>query len=298
MHERTSPENTPVSPPRSRQRTRWYAWVVGGCIGMCFLLVIGCALLGGAITGLIYTFSNQKEATTTASQTLTVTSAPTLDVTNASGSIMVERGSADEVKIVYSKHAHDVSQGDAQRALDAITVTVGRTGDRIVVSARSSTQTGIEVFGSRQSVDLTLTVPSTTSLVLRLASGSVRVSGTTGTVVADVQAGDVALEGVSLTRNNSLRVDIGNVTFGGSLLDGSALDVRVGTGNVDMTLPTSAATHIAADTSAGDVTISGWPIAPRHSGAGASAAGDTAMNPTSTLTIHADTGQITVQGGG
>lgn len=298
MHEGTSSETLLPLSPQSHRRARWYAWIAGGCIGLCFLLVIGCALLGGAITGLIYTFANQKEATVTASQTLTVSGTPTLDVTNAAGSITIARGNADEVKVVYYKRAHDVSQSDAQRALDAMVVTVRQTVNAITVSVSSPNAASMEALGSQHTVDITLAVPSTSNLRLQLSAGSVRVSNISGKLTATVQAGNIDLRGVSLAGSSSVHVGAGNITFDGSLLDESTLEIRVATGNTEMTLPLNAATHISASTAVGDVTISGWPIIPTHSGAGASATGDTSTKPTSTLTIHTDTGRVNVLAGG
>jgi hypothetical protein len=294
MHEGNTSETLLSPPPRSHHRARWYAWVAGGCIGLCFLLVIGCALLGGAISGLIYTFANQKEATATATQTLAVSGMPTLDVTNAAGSITVERGTAEQVKVVYSKRAHDVSQRDAQRALDAMIVSISQTGNTITVEVRSPTAASMEAFGSQHSVDLTLDVPAVTSLQLRQMAGNVRVSDVSGTLMVNVQAGNVDLRNVSLAGSSSVRLGAGNVTFDGSLQNGSALEMRVATGNVDVALSPNAAVHITADTALGDVTAAGWPITPTHSGTGASANGDTSAKPTSTLAIHVDTGRISV----
>lgn len=298
MNEGISAETLLSPSPRSHRRARWYAWIVGGCVGLCVLIVIGCALLGGAVTGLIYTFTNQKEATATGSQTLAVSGTSTLDVTNVAGSITVERGNADEVKIVYHKHAHDVSQGDAQRALNAMIVTISRADNTISVSVRSPNTASMEAFGSQHTVDITLTVPPTANLRLRLTAGSVHVSDITGTLTSTVQAGNVDLNGLALSGSNSVRVGAGNVTFDGSLLDGSALDVRIATGNTHMIFPSNSAIHMTADTSVGDVTISGWPITPTHAGAGATATGNTTVTPTSTLTIHADTGRISVLANG
>jgi DUF4097 and DUF4098 domain-containing protein YvlB len=294
MREGSTSDTLLSPPPQSRRRGRWYAWVAGGCIGLCFLLVIACALLGGAITGLIYTFANQKEATSTASQTLAVRGMPTLDVTNGAGSITVERGTAEQVKVLYSKRAHDVSQRDAQRALDAMIVSISQNGNTITVEVRSPNVASMEAFGSQHSVDLTLAVPATTSLQLQQMAGNVRVSDVTGALAVNVQAGNVDLRNVSLGSNSSVRLGAGNATFEGSLQNGSALDIRVATGNVDVALPPDAAVHVTADTAMGDVTAAGWPITTTHSGTGASANGDTAAKPTSTLSIHVDTGRIGV----
>ncbi|MGZ3680362.1 MAG: DUF4097 family beta strand repeat-containing protein [Ktedonobacterales bacterium] len=294
MHEGNTSETLLSPPPQSHRRARWYAWVAGGCIGLCFLLVIGCALLGGAISGLIYTFANQKEATATASQTLAVSGMPTLDVTNAAGSITVERGTADQVKVVYSKRAHDVSQRDAQRALDDMIVSISQTGNTITVEVKSPTAANMEAFGSQRSVDLTLDVPSATSFQLRQMAGNVHVSDVRGALMVNVQAGNVDLRNVSLIGNSSVRLGAGNVTFDGSLQNGSALDMRVATGNVDVVLPPDAAVHITADTAMGDVTTAGWPITPTRSGSGDSATGDTSAKPTSILNINIYTGRISV----
>lgn len=294
MHEGHATEALQPPSLRSHRRTRWYAWVAGGCIGMCFLLVIGCALLSGAITGLIYTFANQKEATATASRTLAVSDMPTLDVTNASGSITVERGNVGQVKIVYYKRAHDVSQRDAQRALDAMAVTIGQTGNTITIDVRSPNVASMEAIGSQHTVDLTLIVPSLASLKLRQMVGSVHVSDVSGELTVNVQAGNVDLRNVSLAGSSSVRIGAGDANFDGSLQDGSALDMHVATGNADVTLPPNAAVHITAATAVGNITVAGWSIGSTHSGTGASAAGDTAAKPASILTIHVDTGQISV----
>lgn len=298
MHEGDATETAQISSLRSHRRARWYAWLGGGCIGMCFLLVIGCALLSGAITGLIYTFANQKEATATASRILAVSDMPKLDVTNAAGSITVERGNAEQVKVVYYKRAHDVTQRDAQRALEAMVVMIGQTGNTITIDVRSPHVAGMEAFGSQHTVDLVLSVPSLASIQLRQMAGSVRVSDIAGTLTINVQAGNVDLRNVSLASSNNIRVGAGNVTFAGSLQNVTALDVRVATGNVDVTLPANAAVHITAVAAVGNVTVAGWSITSTRSGTGASAAGDTTAKPACILTMHVDNGRINVGKGG
>lgn len=295
MREENASETFLPSSLRSHRRARWYAWIAGGCIGLCFLLVIGCALLGGAITGLVYTFANQKEATATTSQTLAVSGTLTLDVTNAAGSITVEHGNAGQVKIVYFKRVHEISQRDAQHSLDAMAVVITQTGNTVIIDVRQPNAASMGALGSQHTVDLTLTVPSSTSLQLRQMAGSIRVSDVSGALTVNVQAGNVDLQNVSLAGSNSVHIGAGNATFDGTLQDGSALDMRVATGNATVTLPPNSAIHITADTAVGDVMTAGWPITPTHSGTGASATGDTAAKPASILTIHVDTGRISVR---
>ena len=163
-----------------------------------------------------------------------------------------------------------------------------------MVRAQGGGDTGA---GSSSAVDLTITAPARSNLDLHADTGDVSVSDVAGMVSITVGAGDARLAGVTLAGASSVDVGTGDVTLGGRLAPGAALHMSVDTGDVDVTLPLAATVTIDAATALGEVSVPSWPVPLARDGAGASARGQTAPNPNSTLTIRVDTGDIGVSAG-
>ncbi|WIG59285.1 MAG: hypothetical protein OJF49_002032 [Ktedonobacterales bacterium] len=280
------------SGPEGMRRGRgssWYVWVIGGCLGTLAVLVVGCALISGAVGGLLVRLANMREADASFAQTYTVAGRPQITVEDFAGTVTVAAGKAGAVQVTGTKRARAETDNVAQSGLSGITVTMQQQGNAITVRASASGNAG-----ASRSVDLTLTVPVEADLNLRLAAGDVEISGVSGALTVAAEAGNVELRQVTAMGTSQVSASAGDVTFDGALADEAALTLTVGNGDVSVTLPPGTATHVQGQTRAGDVSVAGWPLATARNGAAASVSGDTRTNPTSALTVTVSSGDISL----
>jgi hypothetical protein len=277
-----------------RRHSPWYVWVVGCCLGSLAVTVVGCALVFGVFSGLLLRLGAVQEAQTTSTRTLNVTGTPQLAIDNFAGSVRVEPGADGQVTIQATKHARDNTPDAAQRDLGGIAVSIQSSGN--TVSVRSGVAGNVDL-GPTRSVDLLVTTPPQTNIQVRQGAGDVTLQGITGTVSATVDAGNLDLTAITLTGQSSAQTRAGGVTFGGSLADGASLSVLVTVGDVSVTLPPAAATHVDAKTSSGQMSVSGWQLGIRRSLTVAEVTGDTGPHATSTLMIRVGTGNVAITAG-
>lgn len=273
-----------------RRGSSWYVWVIGGCLGTLAVLVVGCALVSGAVGGLLVRLANMREADASFTQTYTVTGRPQITMDDFAGTVTVEAGKADVVQVTGTKRARAETDNVAQSGLSSITVTMQQQGNGITVRASASGNAG-----ASRSVDLTLTVPAEADLNLRLAAGDVEISGVSGALTVAAEAGNVELRQVTAMGASQVSASAGDVTFAGALADGATLTLTVGNGDVSATLPSGTATHVQGQTQAGNASVTGWPLTTTRSGAATSVTGDTRANPTCTLVMTVSSGDITLR---
>jgi len=277
-----------------RRGRHWLAWVAGGCLLMVGLAVLACALVIGALAGLAIHFANFREAQTTMTRTLAVAGTPRIVVDGQAGDVTVIAGPAGKVTVEATRRARAESAEIASHAAQNIRVDIQQSGTTVTVRARGGGDTGV---GRSSAVDLTITAPAHATLDLHADTGDVSVSDVAGMVSITMGAGDARLAGVTLAGASSVDVGTGNVMLGGRLATGAALHVSVDTGEVDVTLPLVAAVTIDAATALGEVRVPSWPVPVARERAGASARGQTAATPNSTMTIRVDTGDISISAG-
>jgi len=279
------------APGRGR---RWLPWVAGGCLLMVGLAVLACALVIGALAGLAIHFANFHEAQSTLTRTLDVTGTPRIVVDGQAGDVTVVAGPAGKVTVEATRRARAESADIASHAAQNIAVDIQQSGATVTVRARGGGDTGA---GRSSAVDLTITAPARSNLDLHADTGDVSVSDVAGMLNITVGAGNVRLTGATLAGASSVDVGTGDVMLGGQLAPGAALHVSVDSGDVDVTLPLAAAVSLDAATAQGEVRVPSWPVPVARDGAGASARGQTAVNPNSMLIIRVDTGNIGVSAG-
>jgi hypothetical protein len=284
-------------PPAPRQGgVPWYVWLIGGCLVVVLLVGVACVALGLAAGRFFSVVAHQTPASTTSSQTFTVTGAPTLVIHDSAGQVTVNTGSVGNVTVQVTKIAHDTSATAAQRDLDSIQFTATQTGNTINVDAQFDQAFS---FSRQLTADLDITVPATANLTVRVETGTVQIEGVSGLISATVTTGTFAAHDVTLADGSRVDMTTGDATVVGALAAGAKLiTIRVTTGNADLTLPASTSAHLDAATSVGNIAISGWSIPVTHSGPGATAAGDMIANPSGTLSVHVSTGNITLTAGG
>ena len=143
-------------------------------------------------------------------------------------------------------------------------------------------------------MDLRITVPQTSDLRVTVNAGMVTIAAVTGVLNLTADAGTVDLRDMTLQGATTIRVSAGTLNVNGALADGSNVTASVATGNANIWLSASSATHLSADTQVGSVTVTPWAATIQHSGAGQSTEVDLNANPTNSMTVHVDVGSIKV----
>ncbi len=297
------PQRQHVAPARRHRHTRrgtpWFAWMLGGCLGMLALLVLFCAVVAGLLGGLAFRFANAQDASDTQTQSFSVVGAPALHVQSDAGMVHVQSGPDGEVRVATTRHARAASSDAARGALRDISIITLQTGDTLSVTTATSNAGG---FGVTLSADLVITVPRQASVVILSQAGAVQVDGVSGSISASVRHGDLRLNDVTFTAASVADLQQGSATISGALEDGASLDLHVAAGDATVSLPQNVPVHVDAATAAGNLSVSGWPVFPIHNGSSVTLLGDTRTTLTDphapeggALSIRVDTGNITLQ---
>jgi hypothetical protein len=286
--ETTSARNRPA-------RRSWYVWLIGGCLGVLLFLGALCGALGGLAVGVYQFVFNEPTVSASSLHTFTVQGEPQVVVTNPDGSVTFAPGEDGAVRIEATSRARDRTEDDARKALATITLDLRQDGDTVSVVARFGGR-GSAWPGAARLVDLVITVPANTSLMMDQSAGDATVGALTGPLSLHVDAGNIHMTDATFTNDSQVEVGAGNISIDGALAGAAVLDVSIDAGDATLTLPSATAAHIEAWTDAGSLTVHGWPIPTRHTtGATLLAAGDTRAGPQARLTVKVKAGDITIQ---
>lgn len=275
--------------PRKTSRTGLIVAVVAIVVLTPVLLCVGAALLAGAFG--IFTASQQRvEQTATSQYQLAVPSHPTITISDPAGQVTITSGNVQQVTVVATKHARAGSVDSARNMLDGMDVTAASTAD----GARITATMGASPMMSQRRVDLHITVPQTSDLSVTVNAGTVSIDSVSGTISVTDNAGTVDLRNVTLQGASTLEVNAGTLHFDGALASDASVTATVNTGNTTILLPQASATHLDAASRVGSIHVSGWSPTIQQAGVGQSAAFDLNPQPTSTMTVRVDVGEITI----
>src|SRR5262245_40870228 len=189
------PQFAPYQPPSPQRQSRWYIWLIGGCLALVAVMILGCAVLGGVFAGFLIHVANEVPVSETTTQSFSVTGAPSLDIQDTAGNVDIIQGSAGTVGVEVTKSARATTSDEARSDLNGIHVDVTQTGDTIKVVTTFDQDSGI---GRQPRVDLRLTVPSTTNISAQVTTGEVTITGISGLFNLGVVAGNLQTEDVTL----------------------------------------------------------------------------------------------------
>ncbi|WIG61193.1 MAG: hypothetical protein OJF49_003941 [Ktedonobacterales bacterium] len=284
----------PYAPPRPQPRERGASgWVkvLGGCLVLVALL-LAC---GAAVTGITWGMAIASEpATSTSSQTFSVTGTPTLIVDAAAANVQVETGSSSQITVKVEKEVRAITHGAARQALDNITTSATQDGNTVHVKTDSQGLSGPRFFLMRK-LDVTITVPATTNLTANLSAGNMHVDDITGILNADLSAGNLEMRNVTLTGNSVLTLQAGNVDFQGAMQPATNLNVTISAGNATLSLPQNTDAHLDGTASAGNINVNGWQANISHQAAETTVSADLSPNPTGHIHISMTAGNVTVE---
>lgn len=243
-----SPTSTPVLSPRRRKGLPWL-W-----IALVFLIVVGCIQFFS-----IGSFSSSRDVLPARSFVLHGNGK--LIVEGTAGSIHIHRGSDDQIRVAATRYAYGMGTD-----LNGMQLRSDQAGNTVTLHADE----GWEAFGNR-GIDMDITVPATTDLVVQDVSGSVHVESVNGNFRVNTVSGEVQVQNMSGTLNAStvsgsvelehdqlqgpasLSTISGSVHFSGSLASGSSYSIDTVSGSIDMALPTNAAFQLSTRTTSGSV---------------------------------------------
>lgn len=227
----------------SKNRTVWIVVIVVLVIACCCALVVAAVAVGWLVSVYAETgvepFELGGQYRERVEETFAVGDAPSLQITNFAGSISIQAGGEDEVRVVATKRA------SSQNRLDRIELSMSEANGRVVIETRKSFTTG------NGSVQLKITAPADSSvdvdtgagevdvrditgpLDIRSGAGGIEVCGAQGTTHARLGAGRIAYEGRP-SGDCRFETDVGEIVLRLPEKPNVRIDVSAGMGDLDM----------------------------------------------------------------
>ncbi len=233
------------------------------------------------------------QASESIAQSLTVSNLAALDLNLPVGDVVVKAGPAGQVKVEGTKRAYAASEAEAQRILADLQVKIDQSGDKVWVRVSGMPVTNV---GRSPQIDLTITVPTQTTLSATMGVGRLQVSGTQGDATITADVGDVILTDVTPAEKLSVKTRVSSVEFTGALIAQGRYEMTTDIGKVDLRVPAGSVFQIDARSDIGDVNV-GFQVAGRSSRdalVGKEVLGNVGQNPTASLYLRSRVGQITV----
>ena len=279
-------------PPRKTTNTALIVTIVAVVVLAPLALCVGAALLAGGFGAFITSqvASNRIEQTATSQFQFAVSDHPSVTIFDTAGQVTITSGDVRQVTVVATKHAHAASSQAARDLLDTMTVTAAPTSSGADINATIAPNHPV----SQRTVDLRITVPATSDLKVTLKAGTLSITSVTGNLDVTNTAGTVIMRDVTAQGRSSVTVTTGTVSFEGSLAKDATMTATVTTGNANIRLPQTSATHFDASTRVGSVSVSSWTAAIHQSGVGQSIVFDLNPQPTNSMTVRVDVGTITL----
>lgn len=281
--------------PERRGPPTYVRWIGGLLIAFVAVML----LCGGTTAVLAAIALNSTPATANIDKSFSVSGVPTLVINGAAGRIHVNSGGDGQITVHVTKRVQALTRGQAQNTLDAINVTMTQSGDTVNIQQDSSLDNGWFAFGifRRTQVDITVTAPAHTNLSIIENAGALDVTGLTGKLSTQLNAGSATLSNMTLAKGSALHVNAGSLTMDGALQPDATLLVEVNAGSANLTLPRDTSAHLDATASAGSVNVTGWNVSQSRSAATMSMSGDLNPNPTGTITVQVSAGSVSINAG-
>lgn len=284
------PPPLPTTPPPRRTNTGMIIAIVAIVVLVPLVLCVAGALLAAGLG--IFTASRQVERSAESQFQFAVPNHPTITISDTAGEVTITSSSTQQVTVTATKRARALGSESATNLLNTITVTAEPTADGARITATTGGSQGL----NQQSVDLRIAVPATSDLSVTVNAGTISIRSIAGKVNVTNNAGTVDAREMTIQGASSFNVSTGTLRFEGALASDATVTATVNTGNATIQLPRESATHIDATTRVGSINVSPWTPTIQQSGVGRSTAFDLNSQPTSTMTVRVDVGEITIRG--
>ena len=282
-----------------------YARAIGTMLALvAFLVLAFCLVLttaGAAVT--IATVHN--------TATYTVGTAPRIRVDLQYGALIVEEGRDGRVVVDDHRSAGSITRAAAGATANQTHVSINQQADQVDIRETNPT---FQIVSLGRSAQLRLQVPAHTDLDIT-SLGNVTVSGIDGNLriqdsygnttlshvslrgdsTIDGGTGSVHLDNVTLSGNASLKSAVGDLAFTGSLTPGGTnLGISAGRFSaVSITLPHPTDARATVATRTGNLNPDPiWHFSPVQSGSSRAWTADLGPNPTGTVNVTTEGGNI------
>lgn len=233
--------------------------IFSGRLMMVFGLVV---LLSGVYGG--FQMMSTGASTSPEPKVFQVADVPTVRIENSVGSVRVEPGSSGKVEVRAEVRVQHISSGLAEQALQGYELDATQDPATGIISVRAgdsrpfSGDNFLDGMFLHRSVNLTVTMPANTNLILNVAAGRMNVEGITGKVTAEVNAGGLNMIDSTLADGSSFTVNAGGMYFSGQLQPNASIELNVNAGGAELVLPKETAARLVANADAGSVNARGW----------------------------------------
>lgn len=217
------------------------AWWWLALLGLAGLLVAGCT-----VTGTVYAQREDR-------QDIPVGLAPVVVVDTFNGRISVTAGSESDVSVRVTSRGSGSDQGEAERDLANVAVSITSTDGRVTVAARRSDR---PISLGDSGSDVEIMVPPASNLQLRTSNGRIEAANTTGSILARASNGAITTRG-----GRDIDLDTSNGPVSVNLAHG---ELRVRTSNGALDINAADDLVVNAETSNAPLTFSGSLAPGRH----------------------------------
>lgn len=261
----------------TRRRRRPWLWIIGA--------IVIIALLGSGVQAGLRSITNISSETHT--YTVSASTLPTLVLNDDTGTITIHSGAANsKVTIEATKH-FPVFGGSAPA------VQYSQDSNANTINATVQNQNGNFLSFGNDNVDFNVTIPANANLQIHTETGSINVSGVSGTMSLDTATGSITANQDALSGQSTLQSNTGSITYNGSIAPGGNYQFSTDTGSVDVTLPANSSFHVDASTDTGSINSDFSSVNVEHRDVtGGDAHGDVGSGSGTTVTLKTNTGSI------
>lgn len=281
-------------------------WLAGSLLGLATRALISCCLVAGLGVGITLlascgwsTTSSTNEVTQRETKTFDVGFRPILVIHDTAGNVNVTPGQDGKVGVQVTKRI--ASGPNAERILGDLHVDMTQADNTLTIETSSASPTppasgtSPTTASDSPAVDLALSVPVASQLMVEVGTGSVSVQQIAGQMQVTVTKGSIQAQDAVFSGVSQFTTGAGNVTLDGEMTSASMLQAQVQTGSISLKIPAPISAHLDARTQSGTVTVNGFHLpVTKVNGTGEQAVGDLKPGPTDYITLRVATGNITV----
>ncbi|GCF10159.1 DUF4097 domain-containing protein [Dictyobacter arantiisoli] len=231
-------EGQKIYPQSQRRRRPRRLWIAASII---LLLLV----LGGAFNFATNVTGNH--ATLYPTRTFTVGAMPKIIVNAQVGSIRFHTGASDTVTVT----ATEKDSGLFNQS-HAVNVESTQDSNSNTITVNEQKTSGSD-FMHNKNVDIDVTLPANSNIQSSLNLGNITINGVSGTMDVKDNTGKVEIEDSTLTGTSSIRENIGDITFQGSITNDGDYTFEDNTGAINLTFPADQIFALDSKTNIGKV---------------------------------------------
>lgn len=170
----------------------------------------------------------------------------TVEIVNNAGNINITRSDSDDVVVKFTRKVKSTDEKTRKEIMDKINVNIDKNGDKIILSARSSDESGSYIWdwvsklykSSNVTIDYDIKVPAGIKIIrVDNNAGNTAFDTVAGEINVMQNAGEITLTGVSLEGKSSFSMNAGNINMEASIDKADEVKVNGTAGNINIKIP-------------------------------------------------------------